>query len=107
MILIKLPLHSVMLTIGRLSLVAPDAPTPWPGRDDARIIGTRLGHGVPANEAGELTREDWPLRLLKPTLNESMLIESMMVLCCRNETERPYLISFNSTVNLFCLVAKR
>jgi hypothetical protein len=84
MMLIKSPLHSMMLAIGRLSLVVPDAPTPWPGRDDARIIGTRLDHGVPANEAGELTREDWPLR----TLNESMLIESMNGAV---ETKRPYL----------------
>ena len=66
MMLIKLPLHSMMLAIGRLSLVVPDAPTPWlPGEDDAGIVGTRLDHGVPAYEAGELTREDWPLRLLK------------------------------------------
>ena len=72
--LIKLPLHSMMLSIGRLSLVVPDAPTPWPGEDDARIIGTRLDHGVPAYEAGELTREDWPLRLLKRTLNESIVL---------------------------------
>ena len=68
--LIKLPLHSMMLSIGRLSLVVPDAPTPWPGEDDARIVGTRLDHGVPAYEsyeAGELTREDLPLRLLIKT----------------------------------------
>ena len=87
--LIKLPLHSMMLSIGRLSLVVPDAPTPWPGEDDARIVGTRLDHGVPANEAGELTREDWPLRLLKRDLNESicMMIESETY-----ETKRPDII---------------
>ena len=64
----------MMLAIGRLSLVVPDAPTPWPG-EDAGIVGTRLDHGVPAYEAGELTREDWPLRLswlLKRELNESI-----------------------------------
>ena len=49
----------------------PDAPTPWPG-EDARIVGTRLDRGVPAYEEGELTREDWPLRLLKRELNESI-----------------------------------
>ncbi len=56
-----------MLAIGRLSLVVPDAPTPWPGEDDARIVGTRLDHAVPAYETGELTRADWPLRLLRNT----------------------------------------
>ena len=88
MMLIKLPLHSMMLSIGRLSLVVPDAPTPWPG-EDARIVGTRLDRGVPAYEEGELTREDWPLRLLKRELNESicMMIESETY-----ETKRPDII---------------
>ena len=91
--LIKLPLHSMMLAIGRLSLVVPDAPTPWPG-EDARIVGTRLDHGAPAYEAGELTRKDWPLRLLKRReLNESicMMIDSRVNTQKRNKTktERP------------------
>ena len=61
----------MMLAIGRLSLFVPDAPTPWLG-EDARIVGTRLDRGVPAYEEGELTREDWPLRLIKRELNESI-----------------------------------
>jgi hypothetical protein len=70
MMLIKTSLHSMMLAIGRLSLVVPDAPTPWP----ARIIGARLDHAVPAYEAGELTRADWPLRLLERMWNENMVL---------------------------------
>jgi hypothetical protein len=70
--LIKISLHSMMLAIGRLSLVVPDAPTPWP----ARIIGARLDHAVPAYEAGELTRADWPLRLLERMWNENMVFYS-------------------------------
>jgi len=67
----------MMLSIGRLSLVVPDAPTPWPG-EDARIVGTRLDHGVP--------REDWPLRLLKRELNESICMMIDMKRKKRNET---------------------
>ncbi len=66
----------MMLAIGRLSRVVTDAPTPWPGEDDARVIGTRLDHGVRAYETGELTRADCPLRLLihvERMLNEKTL----------------------------------
>ena len=90
MMRIKLPLHSMMLSIDRLSLVVPDAPTPWPG-EDARIVGTRLDHGVPAYEAGELTREDLPLRLLKRELNESICMMIDQSQCCRNvRNGRPF-----------------
>ena len=90
MMRIKLPLHSMMLSIDRLSLVVPDAPTPWPG-DDARIVGTRLDHGVPAYEAGELTREDWPLRLIKRELNESICMMIDQSQYCRNvRNGRPF-----------------
>ena len=70
----------MMLAIGGLSLVVPDAPTPWP----ARIIDARLDNAVPAYETGELTRADWPLRLLTRRWNESICIDdqSMNVTNC-------------------------